>query len=87
MGNGVHVTGDLVDLSESGALVRCSENLPLETMGRFGIEIAPETFRTIALVKRHVPDVGIAFHFTQMTPHDRQLLHRLLLRVGKMVAS
>ncbi len=86
MGTGVHVTGDLVDLSESGVLIRCSENLPLETMGRIGIEIAPETFRTIAVLKRHVPGVGIAFQFTQMTPHDRQLLQRLLQRVGKMVA-
>lgn len=56
-------------------------------MGRLGIEIAPETFRTVAVVKRYASGVGIALQFTQMSPHDRELLHRLLLRVGKIVAS
>lgn len=87
VGAGVRLTGDLVDLSETGLLIRCSENLPLDTMGRLGIEIAPETFRTVAVVKRYASGVGIALQFTQMSPHDRELLHRLLLRVGKIVAS
>ncbi len=87
MGPGVHFTGELADLSESGILIRCSKKLPLDTMGRLAIDMLPETFRTVAVLKRHVPGVGVALQFTQMTPQDRERLHRLILRLGKDIPT
>lgn len=83
MGGGVHFSGELADLSESGILIRCTQELPLETTGQLAIEMSPETFRTIAVVKRHVAGVGVAFQFIQMSPHDRERLRRLMLYMGK----
>ena len=82
LGPRVHLTGDLVDLSETGVLVRCSEDLEPETIGRLGIDIGNEILRSVAVVRRKVAGVGIAFQISQMTPRDRDLLHRLLFRLG-----
>ncbi len=82
LGPSVHLTGDLVDLSETGVLVRCSQDLKPETVGRLGIDVGNEILRTVAVVRRKVPGVGIAFQISQMTPRDRDLLHRLLFRLG-----
>ena len=82
LGPCVHLTGDLVDLSESGVLVRCAQELKPETIGRLGIDVGNEILRTVAVVRRKVPGVGIAFQISQMTPRDRDLLHRLLFRLG-----
>jgi hypothetical protein len=82
LGPNGHLSGDLVDLSETGVLVRCSQNLEPETIGRLGIDVGNEILRTVAVVRRKVPGVGIAFQISQMTPRDRDLLHRLLFRLG-----
>lgn len=82
LGPSVHLTGDLVDLSETGVLVRCSQDLKPETVGRLGIDVGNEILRTVAVVRRKVPGVGIAFQISQMTPRDRDLLRRLLFRLG-----
>jgi len=50
-------------------------------MGRIAISLGPETFRSVAAVRRQVPSVGLALEFIQMSPHDRDVLHRLLLQV------
>lgn len=68
-------------------LVRCSENPAPETIGRLAIDMLPETFRTVVVVRRHVPGVGVALRFTQMSPHDRELLHRLMSYVGKDITT
>jgi hypothetical protein len=83
LGPDIHITGEMVDLSESGVLVHTSQTLAPQTMGRLGMDMGPETFRTIASVRRNVPGVGVAFQFIHMTPHNRDLLHRLLLRLDK----
>ena len=44
------------------------------------IPVGYETSRVVAVAKRRLPGVGIAFEFSHMTPHDRELLRRLLLR-------
>jgi hypothetical protein len=35
------------------------------------------------MVGRTVRGLGMAFEFSSMTPHDRELLHRLLMRITK----
>jgi len=80
-------TGHLVDISKTGLLMRCSHSLALGTVGRIGIALAQETVRIVAVVRRHVPSVGIAFEFVQMSARDRELLHRLLLRLEHPIGS
>lgn len=83
LGVGVRVTGDLVDLSTTGILVRCSEDLEPGTMYRLGIPLGHETVRIVAVVRRRVPGVGVAFEFTHMGLRDRELLRRLLNRLSQ----
>jgi hypothetical protein len=79
LGPKVHCTGELVDLSETGVLIECPELLVRpQTMGHFGINTGHEILRSVAVARRRVPGVGIAFQFTQMGQHDRKLLHGLL---------
>lgn len=87
LGAGARFGGDLVDLSTTGVLIRCSQELEPGTMGRLGINVGPSTLRPVAVVRRLVSNVGIAFEFTNMNPHDRELLHRLLMRLGKLPTS
>lgn len=82
VGAAARLSGELVDLSNSGLLVRCSETPELETLGRLGIEMGRESIRIVAVVRRHVSGVGVAFKFNHMNPRDRELLHRLVLRLG-----
>ncbi len=86
LGAQAHFTGELVDLSESGVLVRTSEHLELQTVGRWGIDAGLETFSAAGIVSRNVPNVGVAFQFGHMTPHNRQLLRRLLLHLEARTA-
>jgi len=81
-GGGVRFTGDLVDVSTTGILIRCSQNIELGTVGRMAIPVGYEISRVVAIAKRHIPGVGIAFEFSHMTAHDRELLRRLLLRLS-----
>lgn len=74
----VRLTGELVDFSETGVLVRCSKGVALDTMGRLGIAVGDEMFRSVAVARRHVPGVGVAFKINHMTPRNRDLLRRLL---------
>jgi hypothetical protein len=76
-------TGDIIDLSASGVLVRCSRSVELGTEGQLAIEVGNETFQTAAIVRRQVPGVGLAFQFTDMSSHDQELLHRLLRRLAQ----
>jgi len=46
------------------------------------IPVGYEISRVVAIAKRHIPGVGIAFEFSHMTAHDRELLRRLLLRLS-----
>ena len=82
LGGGTRFAGELVDLSTTGILIRCSEDLPLGTVGRMAIPVGYETSRVVAVAKRRLPGVGIAFEFSHMAPHDRELLRRLLLRIS-----
>ncbi len=78
-GGDVSFTADLVDISRSGLLVRCSYHLPAGTIGRVGISLGVEMFRSVVTVRRRVEPIGLAFEFTQMTQRDRHLLHRVIL--------
>lgn len=82
LGPGIHLVGDMVDLSESGVLVRCSEKVLPNTIGRLGIDVGNDILRTLAVARRQVAGVGVAFEMSQMTPRNRDLLHRLLFRLG-----
>ncbi|PYV11654.1 MAG: hypothetical protein DMG23_03645 [Acidobacteria bacterium] len=81
LGAGMHFMGDLVNLSKTGALIRCSQDLEPGTIGRFGFAVAGEVARFLVVARRRVPGVGIAFHFHQMSPHDRRLLQLLITRL------
>jgi hypothetical protein len=81
LGVGLRLTGKIVDLSMTGVLMRTSEKLEPGTNVRMGIEMGVDTFRTVAIMRRVVPGVGIAFEFAQMSQRDRQLLGRLLQSV------
>ncbi len=83
IGSGVRSSGKIVDLSLTGVLVRCPEQLEPGTVVRMGVEMGHETIRLAATAKRCVPDVGTAFAFTQMSHRDRSLLRRLILRIEK----
>jgi hypothetical protein len=82
LGPGVHFVGDLVDLSETGVLVRCVQEVEPNTTGRLGIDIGSDIVRALAVARRRVAGVGVAFEMNQMTHRDRDLLHRLLFRMG-----
>lgn len=82
LGGGLRFAGELVDLSTTGVLMRCEEDIPLGTVGRMAIPVGYETSRVVAVAKRRLPGVGIAFEFSHMAPHDRELLRRLLLRIS-----
>ncbi|MBI4165864.1 MAG: PilZ domain-containing protein [Acidobacteria bacterium] len=79
IGVGLRLTGRIVDLSMTGVMMQTSTKLDPDTHVRLGIEMGVDTFRTIAVVRRTVSGVGIAFEFAQMTQRDRQLLGRLIL--------
>ncbi len=87
LGTGVHLTGDLVDLSITGVLVRSSLSPPPGTLGRVGITLGSETIRAVAAVRRLVAGIGVALEFKNMASRDRGLLNRLLLRLGKEITS
>ena len=75
-------TGDLVDASTTGILLRCNENMALGSMGKIAIPVGHETCRAVVMAKRRLPGVGMAFEFTHLTIHNRELLRRLLLRIA-----
>jgi len=81
LGVGVRKTGRVVDLSMTGVLMRTSEKLEPGTHVRMGIEVGTEVLRTMAIVRRIVPGVGVAFEFAQMNQRDRQILGRLILQL------
>ncbi len=87
IGAGTRFSGDLVDASTSGILVRCRDDLEIGTPGRLGIQVGVDTLRCAVVARRHVPGIGIGFEFTQMRPHDRELLHRLLMWLGRPPAG
>ena len=82
MGGGVRFTGDLLDISTTGLLLRCEKDIEVGTVGRMAITVGYETSRVVAIAKRRLPGVGIAFEFSHMSPHDRELLRRLLVRLA-----
>jgi hypothetical protein len=81
-GSGVRFTGDLVDVSTTGLLMRTDQDIELGALGRMAISIGHETCRVIGVAKRRIPGVGIAFEFSHMSPRDRELLRMLMLRIA-----
>lgn len=75
-----------MDVSTTGILIRCSEEVELGSAGRMAIPVGYETCRVVAVAKRRIPGVGIAFEFSHMAPHDRELLRRLLLRLSHPIS-
>jgi len=79
----LRLAGYVENLSSRGMLLRCGEEVAPGTIGRMGVAVGHETIRIVAQVKNQVPGIGLAFDFLSMGPHDRELLHRLLLRLEK----
>ncbi len=78
-GTDVSFSADLVNISRTGMLVRCANDLPAGTMGRIAISLDAGTFRSVVTVRRRVESVGLAFEVTQMSQRDRHLLQRVIL--------
>ena len=76
-------SGDLLDISTTGILMTGPEDIELGSVGRVGIPMGHETIRIAVTVRRILPGVGVALEFSQMTPHGRELLHRLLTYLAK----
>lgn len=72
-----------MDISTTGLLLRCERDIELGAVGRMAIPVGNQTSRVVGVAKRRVPGVGVAFEFTHMSPHDRELLRRLLLRLAR----
>ncbi len=83
LGSSTRFTGDLVDISTTGLLLRCEQDIEPGTIGRMAIPVGYETSRVVAVAARRIPGVGVGFEFRHMTPHDRELLRRLLLRLAQ----
>lgn len=83
IGGGFRLVGTVVDVSMTGVLVRCSEQIEAGAAVRLGIEAHNDTIRMSGTAKRSVPGVGMAFEFNQMANRDRSLLRRLILRLEK----
>ena len=79
-------TGQLVDLSTTGVLVRCRHELKPGTMGKLAIQAGHDTVRVVGIVRRWVEGVGVAFEFSNMTPRDRELLHRVIVLLSGNLA-
>src|SRR2546425_521216 len=47
LGAGMHIMGDLVNLSKTGLLIQCSQDLELGTIGRLGFAVAGERARPV----------------------------------------
>lgn len=82
LGSGLRFTGDLVDISTTGLMLRTDQEIELGTLGRMAVTVGHETSRVVGVAKRRIPGVGIAFEFTHMSPRDRELLRLLLLRLA-----
>lgn len=80
LGSGIRFSGELVDLSTTGLLMRSSETPDIGTVGRLAISVGYETSRMVGVVRRIIPGVGVALEFSHMGPRDRELLRRLILR-------
>ena len=65
----------------NGVMMQTSEKLESGTHVRMGIEVGSDVLRTMAIVRRIIPGVGVAFEFAQMTQRDRQILGRLILQL------
>lgn len=82
IGAGTRFTADLIDISTTGCLLRCPEDVEPGAVGRLGIQVGYETMRVAAVAKRSVPGVGMGFEFSHMYPRDRELLRRLIMWIA-----
>ena len=90
IGAATRFTAELHDISTSGCLIRCPDvQLAIGDSGRLGIQIGYETMRVAVVARRAIPGLGIAFEFSHMYPHDRELLRRLIMWIasGKPVGT
>jgi DNA-binding response OmpR family regulator len=81
IGGGLALTGNVVAISRTGIVIRCSEDIPPGTIGRLGISLGQDVIRIGAEMQRRIPRVGLHFRFVRMSSHDRQLLGSLLFRM------
>ena len=56
-----------------------SGQLKIGTPGQLGIQVGHEMLRATAVAKRIVPGLGVGLEFSQMDPHDHELLSRLIM--------
>jgi hypothetical protein len=83
IGAGHRFTGNLINISSSGMLAKCTQDIEPGTALRAGIEVGNETFRAVVAARRRVPQTGIGFEFQNMSMRDRQKLRLLLMRIAR----
>ena len=80
IGSQSHFTADLHDISSNGCMLLLpSGQLKIGTPGQLGIQVGHEMLRATAVAKRIVPGLGVGLEFSQMDPHDHELLRRLIM--------
>ncbi|MEO5895017.1 MAG: PilZ domain-containing protein [Vicinamibacterales bacterium] len=76
----------LMDISQTGALVGCETALPVGTRGQIRIGLGPEPFSAEVAVKRHHPksarrgQVGLGTMFGSMDDRSKRQLEQFLQR-------
>ena len=70
--------GVVMDISSTGVLVRCDDLLPTGAIAQLAIGKDRESVRTLAVVRRVVPGIGLGFEFRNMSITNRDFLNRLL---------
>ncbi len=82
LGTDMSRIGDLVDVSISGLLLHTDQVFEIGAMRPMTISVGNETSQVVAVAKRRIPGVGTAFEFSHISPRDRELLRRFLLRLS-----
>ena len=80
VGTDLKFTAPLLDFSPFGLSVTTSQDVTPGMIFRLGIKVDADFFRAAGIVRAKIPG-GFAVEFLSMTPMDRELMHRLYLRL------
>jgi len=80
IGSAEQFIAPLIDFSPFGLAVKTAREVKTGTIFRTGIQVGTGYFRAAAIVRRQ--ETGMfAVEFLSMTPMDREMMHRLYLRL------
>jgi len=76
----------LSDISASGCYAELGNPLPVNTRVQFDMRIRQRELRGHGIVRQCHPGVGMGISFTEMSPHDRDLLSTIVSSLDHAVA-